>query len=283
MIREIWFEIIKFKSQKKNYVVIVGHIVFLALCYFAFKTSKLHFLDRALASNKFDVNVFDYVDGLFFARAGLVPTFLVLMPIFICTLAGGVIAGEIEQGSLKLIASRPRSRTNIILAKIFAIYNFNLIFCIYFAVASVLIGIALYGYNPIQLVFLKQFNLGNDIALMSSPEALLRYFAFAFYCSFSLMALGSIALFFSTIFNKSTTATIAAITIYFVCFIVAQLPFATEIKPYLLSELMGKGFGVFWLPDIPWYLLAKNMGILALYICGFSSLSICHFNLRDIQ
>jgi ABC-2 type transport system permease protein len=282
MIREIGFEIIKFKSQKKNYVVLAGHMLFLALCYLAFKTSKLHFLNRTLKANKFSIDIMDYMDGLFFARAGLVPTFLVLMPIFICTLAGGVIAGEIQQGSLKLYASRPRSRTSIILSKIFAIYSFNLMFCIYFAIAGILVGVLLMGYNPIQLVFSSGFKLGNDIALMTAHESLLRYFASAFYCSFSLMALGSIALFFSTLFNKPTAATIAAITVYFVCFIAAKLPFATEIKPYLLSQLMN-GCGVLWLPDIPWFMLAKNMGILALYICGFSSLAICSFNLKDIK
>jgi ABC-2 type transport system permease protein len=282
MIREIWFEIIKFKSQKKNYVVLAGHMLFLALCYIAFQTSKLRFLHRSLKANNFTIDLFDYMDGLFFARAGLVPTFLVLMPIFICTLAGGVIAGEIQQGSLKLYASRPRSRTSIILSKIFAIYGFNLVFCIYFAIASVLIGLALFGYNPTQLVFSAGFKLGNDITLMSSYESLLRYFATAFYCSFSLMALGSIALFFSTIFNKPTAATIAAITVYFVCFIVATLPFAAEIKPYLLSQLMN-GCGVLWLRDIPWYMLAKNISILALYVFGFSSLAICSFNLKDIK
>ncbi len=282
MIREIWFEIIKFKSQKKNYVVIAGHMLFLALCYLAFKTSKLHFLHRNLKANKFSIDLLDYMDGLFFARAGLVPTFLVLMPIFICTLAGGVIAGEIEQGSLKLHASRPRSRTNIILAKIFAIYSFNFIFCVYFAIAGVLVGIILLGYNPTQLVFSTGFRLGNDITLMTANGALLRYFATALYCSFSLMALGSVALFFSTLFNKPTAATISAITVYFVCFIVAKLPFASEIKPYLLSSLMN-GCGPLWIPDIPWRMLAKNMGILALYICGFSSLAIFSFNLKDIK
>ena len=282
MIREIYFEIIKFKSQKKNYVVLAGHMLFLALCYLAFKTSKLHFLHRNLKANKFSIDLLDYMDGLFFARAGLVPTFLVLMPIFICTLAGGVIAGEIQQGSLKLYASRPRSRTSIILSKIFAIYSFNFIFCVYFAIAGVLIGVLLMGYNPTQLVFSAGFKLGNDIALMTAQESLIRYFASAFYCSFSLMALGSVALFFSTLFNKPTAATISAITVYFVCFIVAKLPFATEIKPYLLSQLMN-GCGVLWLPDIPWYMLAKNMSILALYILGFSSLAICSFNLKDIK
>jgi len=282
MIREIGFEIIKFKSQKKNYVVLAGHMLFLALCYIAFKTSKLHFLHRNLKANKLTIDLLDYMDGLFFARAGLVPTFLVLMPIFICTLAGGVIAGEIQQGSLKLYASRPRSRTSIILSKIFAIYSFNLIFCIYFAIAGILAGLVLFGCNPTQLVFTESFKLGNDITLMSSSESLIRYFATALYCSFSLMALGSMALFFSTLFNKPTAATIAAITVYFVCFIVGTLPFATEIKPYLLSRLMN-GCGGLWLPDIPWYMLAKNMSILALYIFGFSSLAICSFNLKDIK
>jgi hypothetical protein len=132
------------------------------------------------------------------------------------------------------------------------------------------------------LIFSTGFKLGTDISLMSSADAISRYFAASFYCSFSLMALGSIALFFSTIFDKPTAATIAGITVYFVSFIVATLPFATEIKPYLLSELMN-GCGVLWLPDIPWAMFAKNLGVLALFICGFSSLAICSFNLKDIK
>jgi ABC-2 type transport system permease protein len=282
MLREIWFEIIKFKSQKKNYVVLAGHMLFLGLCYLAFKTSKLRFINRSLQANKLEINLLDYLDGLFFSRAGLVPTFLVLMPIFICTLAGGVVAGEIQQGSLKLYASRPRSRTSIMLSKIFAVYGVNLAFCIYFALTGLLIGILLFGYNPTQLIFASGFKLGNDISLMSSSEALIRYFGTTFYYSFSLMALGSVALFFSTLFNQPTAATIAAITVYFVCFIVEQLPFAAEIRPYLLSRVMN-GCGVLWLPDIPLNMLLRNIAILGLYIGGFCSLAICSFNLKDIK
>lgn len=282
MIREIGFEIIKFKSQKKNYVVMTGHIIFLGLCYLGFKTSKLSFIKRNLSANQFDVNLLDYLDGLFFARAGLIPVFLVLMPIFMSTLAGGVIAGEIQQGSLKLYASRPRSRTTIMLSKIFAIYGVDLAFCLYFAIVGLLFGLLLFGYSPTQLILLKSMKVGNDISLMSSSEALLKYFLVALYYSFSLMALGSVALFFSTLFNKPTAATIAAITVYFICFIVATLPFAVDLKPYLLSHVMNGGAGI-WLSDIPWYRIGKNISILALYILGFSSLAICTFNLKDIK
>ncbi|MDD5698285.1 MAG: ABC transporter permease [Victivallaceae bacterium] len=282
MIREIGFELIKFKSQRKNYVVMAGHLLFLGLCYLGFKTSKLNFIKHSLNANKFDLNLTDYLDGLFFARAALVPTFVVLMPIFICTLAGGAIAGEIQQGSLKLYASRPRSRSSIVWSKIFAIYGFNLLFCLYLAGAGLLVGLALFGYNPAQLIYARNFGLGNDLSLMSGTEALIRYFATVVYYSFSLMALGSVGLFFSTLFDHPTAATIAAVTVYFVCFIVAQLPFAVEIKPYLLSKVMN-GCGVLWLPDIPWYRLGRNLSVLALYSCGFSTLAVCSFNLRDIK
>jgi ABC-2 type transport system permease protein len=282
MLREIWFEIIKMKSQKKNYIVLVGHLLLMGLSYLAFKTSKLHFIKHNLSANEFNIDFLNYLDGLFFSRAGLAPTFLVLMPIFICTLAGGVIAGEIQQGSLKLHASRPRSRTSIIMAKIFAVYSMDLLLCIYFALIGLLIGIALLGYNPVQLVIPTGFKLGNDITLMTAPDSLLRYFATVLYYSFSLMALGSVALFFSTLFNSPTAATIAALTVYFVCFIVGQMPFAVEIRPFLLSQVMNSCSGI-WLTDIPWYRLGKNIGVLGLYIFTFSSLAVCSFNLKDIK
>ena len=53
--------------------------------------------------------VVKYLDGFFFARIALVPTFTVLMPIVMATPGRDGIAGEIQEGSLKLYMSRPRA------------------------------------------------------------------------------------------------------------------------------------------------------------------------------
>jgi ABC-2 type transport system permease protein len=284
MLRETLNEIVKIKSQKKNYVVLFGHLLFLLLCYLGFKTSKMAFVGRGI-EHRAGLKLTDfrvYLDGLFFARIALVPTFVVLMPIFICTLAGDMIAGEIQEGSLKLYAARPRSRTTILMSKILAVYVVNLIYCAYFAIIGVIIGMVLFGKSDTQLIYLSGIGLGNDLVLMPFGEALIKYATTTIYFSFSMMALGSIALFFSTVFDRMTGATVASITIYFVCYIVEKLPFAEQIRPWLLSKVMN-GAIIFWLPELPWGRFVSNISALALYICGFCFLAIFNFNLKDIK
>jgi ABC-2 type transport system permease protein len=264
--------------------VIVGHLFFMALCYIGFKTSKMNFLERAVSHQaNFQLDDFmSYIDGLFFARMALIPTFIVIMPMFISTLAGDMVAGEIQQGTLKLYASRQRSRTNIILSKLTAVYLVNLACCIYFAITGLIIGICFFGLPHTQLVFLHGFKLGTEIIMMPLGEAFTAYILTTLYFSISMMALGSIALFLSTVFNRMTSATIGAIVIYFVCYIVEKLPFTVEIRPYLLSKVMN-GSIVFWLTDIPIGRLTSNLAALAIYIVIFSGLAVLNFNFKDIK
>ena len=205
--------------------------------------------------------IFSCFDGPFLARLVMIPTFLILMPILVATLAGETVAGEMQDGSLKLALSRPRSRTGMILSKFFAIYLMTLFFSLYFAVVSLAAAALLRGWSSTQVIFM-----------------------FGAYFSFSQMALAAIALFFSTIFNRTTAATIAAVTVYFVCYIAALFPFMAHLKDYLLSETMGGATAfLFWLNNIPWYKLSANLALLSIYIVVFLTLAIINFNWKDIR
>ena len=125
---------------------------------------------------------------------------------------------------------------------------------------------------------------GVDFTLMTPEMAFLRYGMMTVYFSFSLMALAAIAIFLSTWFNRMTTATIVAITVYFVSYIVAALPFAEPIKPFMISEIMGNGSAfMFWMTHIPLIKLIENLAVLGCYICGFLTLAVINFNCKDIK
>ena len=81
-----------------------------------------------------------------------------------------------------------------------------------------------------------------------------------------------------------TTATIVAITVYFVSYIVAALPFAEPIKPFMISEIMGNGSAfMFWMTHIPLIKLIENLAVWGCYICGFLTLAVINFNCKDIK
>ncbi len=288
MIRAIGYELLKLKSQKKNYVMLFGHLGFYILSFLAYRTNRsgTKFLE-ILKRTGFDMDYIQFItsclDGPFFARMVMIPVFVALLPIAVATLAGDCIAGEVQDGSMKLFLARPRSRTWVVFAKFFAIYLVTFMYSVYFAVSTMLISIALLGFSPVQVIFMFG-RWGVDFTLMTPEMAFLRYGMMTVYFSFSLMALAAIAIFLSTWFNRMTTATIVAITVYFVSYIVAALPFAEPIKPFMISEIMGNGSAfMFWMTHIPLIKLIENLAVLGCYICGFLTLAVINFNCKDIK
>ena len=283
MLRSLCHELVKLRIQKKNYVMLGGHLLFLGLCYLAFRSAQGNFFRRFDKTMNFHVeDLTSYLNGLFFARIAMVPTFIVLMPIVVATLAGDCVAGEMQEGSLKLYVSRPRSRSRIILSKFFAVYLATLLYCLYFAVLNIAIGVLVLNISPTQLVMLTDRVFGTDVVIMGVRGALLRYFAATVYFSFSLTALGAITLFFSTVFNRMSAATVTVISFYFVSYVIAALPFSESIRPYLLSEVMNNSF-LLWLSPLPVNKLLVNLSTLSLYTVGFLLLATLMFNYKDLK
>ncbi len=283
MLRAIYHELQKLRVQKKNYVMIAGHVLFLGLCYVAFRSSEGRVLRRIDRVMDFKVeDLYPLLDGFFFARIAMVPTFLVLMPIVVATLAGDTVAGEMQDGSLKLYVSRPRSRTSIVLSKFFATYLVTLLYCAYFAAANFFVGISIFGLSGTQLVMPVMPVFGTDMIIMSVRDALLRYLATVFYLSFAFTALGSITLYFSTVFNRMSAATVTVITLYFVSYVIGALPFSEVVRPYLLSEVMNNSF-LLWLSPVPMNKLLINMMTLALYSGSFLLMATITFNYKDLK
>ena len=266
--------------KKKTYVVIAGQLLMSALIIVGIKLSNLKRMTRSVEA--MGVSMGDYIDGFFFARMVFMATVGIILPIFICTLAGDLVAGEIQDGSLKLHTTRPRPRSQIILSKIIALFICALGFSLSFGLFSLLLGIPFFGVPGAQLVPYLLYGMGMDFALYPLGEAMLRYVGVMIYAAFAIMNLGCITLAFSCLFNHMTSATIAGITVYFISFVVQGMPFLDGIKPYLLSTIMS-GSKYLYLEAIPVQRVLTNFLLNIAYIIGFGAFSFWIFRGKDIK
>ena len=283
MLNDIRHEFLKIALQKKNYIAAVGHLVLIALCVVGMgRSSEFYYFGNF---DKMGLRLEDFqrlLDGMFFARCMLIPTFVILLPCLICTVAGDLIAGEMQDGSLRLYASRVRGRTSIIFSKMSAMFFFSFAYCIYFGSITLIGGYIFFGWEETQIIPLAELGTGTDLEIMSSSQALFRYVIIIIYYGFSTMALGCITLFFSAIFDRMTSATVAGITLYYVSYILENLPLLNSLKPYLLSRLMN-GCVLFWLDPIPVWRIAHNTTYLVLYIAIFCTATVLVFHNKDIS
>lgn len=282
LVRETAYELYKMGSQKRNYIPVAGYLLFVLLCYLSCRTSFGAMTTRLTDFGLSEAEAAKYLDGFFFARIVLIPTFIVLMPIVMAALGGDCVAGEMQEGSLRLCLVRPRSRTGVIVSKFLAVYVSGLVYSVFFAAAGLLVGYLLFGLAPAQAMMIPARMFGYTLDIMTNGEALFRYLLSTLYFSFSLMTLGAMALFFSVVFDRMSSASIAVVTLYFVSYVVAELPFAEALRPYLISEIMNNNY-IFYLTPMPLGKLLINLAVLGIYIFGFLLMAIIHFNCKDIR
>ena len=273
-------ELLKLRAQRKNFVVFAGFalvtvLIMLSLYYSGMSRWQTSVIRQAGSS------IEDVLDGLYFARIVLLPMALMILPIFICTVAGDMVAGELQEGCLKLYAARPRSRGRIIITRILAMTAFTFMVCLTLTVAALLIGVLVYGLPGLQLVLLDPNLTDSEFSFMSAPQAIKRLGVEMIYRVFSLLALGCMTLFFSCIFRRMTTATVVGVTVYFACYFVQMMPDAASIRPYLLTTVMNSA-NYLWLDMIPWQRLFFSFLHLLGYIVFFGGMSLVAFTYRDL-
>ncbi len=215
---------------------------------------------------------------------------LVHVPILVALVAGDVVSGEASMGTLRLLAAKPVSRTQIILAKFSAtaVYVFALLFWI--AIISLVVSIAVFGKND--LIVAKT----NGLQLIESSDVLWRYF-FAFGFAFvAMMVVAAISLLLSVLSENSIGPIVATVGIIIVCTLISEMEipiYQKYIKPYLFTTYMLGWKGFFYIDSTPdgetikgsiQYLPAilKSLGALLAYIVALVSASVFIFKRKDI-
>ncbi|MFZ1784158.1 MAG: ABC transporter permease subunit [Ferruginibacter sp.] len=215
---------------------------------------------------------------------------LVHVPILVALVAGDVVSGEASMGTLRLLAAKPVSRTQIILAKYFAtaVYVFALLAWI--AVISLVVSLAVFGKND--LVVAKT----SGLQLIESSDVLWRYF-FAFGFAFiAMMVVAAISLLLSTLSENSIGPIVATVGIIIVCTLISEMEiplYQKYIKPYLFTTYMLGWKGFFYIGSTAdgetikgsiQYLPAilKSVAALLLYIVALVSASVFIFRKKDI-
>jgi len=215
---------------------------------------------------------------------------LVHVPILVALVAGDIVSGEASVGTLRLLASKPVSRTEIILAKYFAtaVYVFALL--LWIAVISLVVSIAMFGVNDLYVA--KQ----NGVQLIESGDVLWRYFYAFGFAFIAMMVVSAISLLLSTLSENSIGPIVATVGIIVVCTLVSEMEipiYQKYIKPYLFTTYMlgWKGFfyigstedgetikgSIQYLPGI-----LKSVGALLAYIVVLLSASVYIFRKKDI-
>ena len=215
---------------------------------------------------------------------------LIHIPLLIALVAGDSIAGEANMGTLRLLASKPISRTEIMLAKFSACVIYTALLLLWLAFIALLLSVLLFGTNDILIA-------RNDaLEIIRSNDVMWRYLAAFAFATLALTTVAALAFLLSVFAENSIGPIVSTISIVIVFTILSemQIPlYDRTVKPFLFTSHMLAWKGFFYCKTntggtaVPGTIenigaIAKSGGVLILYIIGFVSSAIFVFNKKDI-
>jgi len=207
----------------------------------------------------------------------ILQTLLVHVPLLISLVAGDMIAGEANMGTLRLLAARPVSRTNIILGKFLATCVYSILLLSFMALLGLLGSILLFGTSDL-MVFKS-----DKLLLIDRTDVLWRYVAAYGFAALSMITVAALAFLFSVFAENSIGPIIGAMSVIVVFTILTtmDIPFFNAMKPFLFTNHMLNWKGFFDRP-VDKREVVKSALLLMGHIVFFVSLAVYIFRKKDI-
>ena len=214
---------------------------------------------------------------------------LVHVPLLITLIAADSISGEANMGTLRLLLTKPVSRTQVVMAKFLATTIYTLLLLVWMAILALFLSMYIFGVDDM-------LNLKSGyIVQLKSADIFWRYacaFGFAAIAMITVAALG----FFLSIFAENSIGPIVAtmsVIIVFTILSTLDIPIFNHIKPFLFTTHMigWKGFFDVKVTENNQAIVGsvQNLGkvlqaagVLIIHIIGLLIGSIIVFNKKDI-
>jgi len=219
----------------------------------------------------------EYVSALTVALVMLIPQILLLMPLYVSLVGGDLVAKEVEDGTLRMILSRPISRFRLLLVKWVAGGIFS-------ALLVLVLGGTALGFARMWFPWKGMFVFvpGQVFNVLSADEGIKLYMWSHVFMTLNATVILGIAFMFSCFNMKPAAATILALSLLFANLVMEGIPYFEEYHEYLLTYHFRTWHNVYASP-IPWSQLTQSVCVLLAFNVTTFLIGASAFQARDIK
>jgi len=215
---------------------------------------------------------------------------LVHVPLLVALVAGDLVAGEANMGTLRLLLTKPVGRTQLMLVKFTAAVIYTLMLLIWMAILALLLSILFFGTNDMLVA------RNSVMEQIQKTDVLWRYMAAFAYAAVALSTVAALAFFLSVLAENSIGPIVATISIVILLTILSELRiplYDNSVKPFLFTSHMLAWKGFFYskgdsegtaisgsIENLP--AIFRSLGVLLIYIFSLVGSAIFIFNKKDI-
>ena len=248
MFRLLQIELYKIFKRPRTYIAFGVITVIILLVQIALKFGGKEYVGLMMSglNESFEVKSEEILNGYLVCFI-ILNLLLIHVPILVALVAGDVVAGEANMGTLRLVVSKPVSRFELLVVKFFASTIYTFLLLIWVAILALLVSILLFGTNQLAVPRELEFNI------ISTNDILWRYVAAFVFAGLGLITVAALAFMFSVFSDNSVGPIVTTVCVVIVFTILTQLqiPFYDEtVKPYLFTTHMLGWKGFFYVKGV---------------------------------
>ncbi len=179
--------------------------------------------------------------------------------IYFALVAGDIVAKETEDGNMRMVLSRPVSRLRILVLKYCAVIIYTITFVIFVGVTGY--SMAVFAMGSEGGLFIWNPDMQILAIYPDRDEAFWRLFLGACLMGVSMCVVSSLGFFFSCLKIKPAAASVMALSVFFIDFVLQNIPFLVNYKHVFITYRMGNWVYVLQ-EQIPWARITESYSIL---------------------
>jgi ABC-2 type transport system permease protein len=220
----------------------------------------------------------EYISALTVAVIMLIPQILLLMPLYAALVGGDIVAKEAEDGTLRMILSRPISRARLLFVKWASGVIFSIVLVVVLGVTAVCFARI---WFPWRGMFVAPPGTGV-FSLFTAGKGLGLYAASHIFLAINASAVTSLGFMFGCFNMKPAAATILAISFLFINLVLEMMPFFERFHEWLILYHFRAWLLVYAQP-MPWDRILGSFGILLAFNVTAFLIGVAAFQARDIK
>jgi ABC-2 type transport system permease protein len=218
-----------------------------------------------------------YMSNLTVATFALIPIAFLMLPLYTSLIGGDLVAKEAEDGTLRMILSRPMSRLRLLLLKWMAGTIFSLVLVVTFGLFGALFARMFFPSPGGMFVVMP-----GVVSVFEGAAAWQRFAVAHLVMTVEAWSIMTLALMFSCFDIKPASATILAISFFFINMILHDQPFFRDYQEWFFIHHLLLWTNVLH-THIPWWRVGESFSILAGYNLTFMIIGCTVFQMRDIK
>jgi ABC-2 type transport system permease protein len=277
LLKNTYNEFIKILAKPRSYLGIGALTLLIGIILFAMKADGSSFISFVTSSFEqtlsFNGNI---LNGNLIAFI-ILQMLIVHIPLLVALVTGDLISGEAAMGTVRMLATKPISRTNIVLSKFIAGAVYTFVLTIWLGFLALIVAKWIFGTGD--LIVLNS----DGLVILKSDDILWRYGLSFLVAYLALLTISTLSICLSAFAENSIGPIVSTMAIIILFTIIGSLDVSVfdNIKPYLFTTHMASWRSFFEDP-VPWGRIQESIIILLIHNVVLVSAAIYKFNKKDI-